>query len=177
MNFQQKYLKYKLKYNQLKNQLKGGASFYGSDYGASFYGSDYGASSPSSPRSPRSGEVNAAIEAALAAAPLAPIAPPVAYIDPRVIYLTPAQIILLNNIIPLAPAALVPGTRYIEYDTLQGSYRIKRPFMNIVMNNDDKNGYLCFDAGVGATSLSNPAIYRYYNIDDLVPNGLPLPAL
>lgn len=102
-------------------------------------------------------------------------APPIGYINP-VITPTPAQIILLNNLIPIAPAALVPGTRYIAYDTLGESYYRTRPFMNVVMDDDvGSYGYVRFDAGDGSTILSNPALHRYYNIADLVPNGLPLP--
>jgi len=248
MNFQKKYLKYKLKYNQLKNQLKGGAcdpvpiptdyEYFSleqyqnipvnrletigghcydivalanwvhlsvvSRYPATnlpmslndiwnvitAYNAYRTAHNPALPNhfvyTPAQ---SVQIISALINPPVpiditilinnikrgivAPIAP-VGYIN-RVITLTPAQIILLNNLIPIAPAALVPGTRYIEYSTQMGWYLRSRPFMSIVMNNNDTNGFVEFDVGYGARTLRNPAFYRYYNIADLVPNGLPLP--
>jgi len=102
-------------------------------------------------------------------APLAPLAPPVAYINP-VINLTPAQVILLNNIIPIPPVNLVPGTRYIEYAIGHNRYHRTMPFIDINV----ANGLVTFGNAMGSTDV-NPAVYRYYNIADLVPNGLPLP--
>jgi len=102
-------------------------------------------------------------------APLAPLAPPVAYVSPF-IAATPAQRILFNNIIPIAPAALIPGTRYIEYDIGLNRYYRTAPFMNI----HAANGFVVFGNAIGSQRV-NPANFRWYDEADLVPNGLPLP--
>jgi hypothetical protein len=103
------------------------------------------------------------------APPPAPLAPPVAYIRPFIVA-TPAQIILFGNIIPIAQAALIPGTRYIEYDIRLNRYYRTQPFMNI----NAADGFVRFGNAIGSQRV-NPIAYRYYNEADLIANGIPLP--
>jgi hypothetical protein len=97
------------------------------------------------------------------------VVPPVAYVSP-IINATPAQMIIFNNIIPVAPAALVPGTIYIGYHISRNYYYRTDPFINI----SGADGLVRFGNAQGISG-HNPATVRYYNIADLVTNGLPLP--
>lgn len=101
------------------------------------------------------------------------VAPPpktVAWRNPHLIKATLAHRILLRNIIPVAPIALVMGTRYISYHIADNVYYRTYQFVRF----DVVNNLVEFDTGM-ETVMFNPDPYRYYNEADLVANGLPLP--
>ena len=96
------------------------------------------------------------------------VVPPI--VAPGIINATPAQIILFNNIIPILPAALVPGTRYIIYDNTTNEYHRSQPFLGI----NQGDGHVTFGDHMGTVN-QNPTFHHFYNEADLVANGIPLP--
>jgi len=97
------------------------------------------------------------------------VAPPIV-VHPGVINATPAQRLLFNGIIPVLPAAFVPGTRYIGYDLQFNRYTRTLPFINFYPG----NGWAGFGNHHGII-YDNPALFRYYNDADLMAVGIPLP--
>jgi len=232
MNFQQKYLKYKLKYTQLKDQLKGGACIpVPVPTDKEYISLDEYQNIPAArletigghcydivelanwihlsadPNYPATGlpmslndiwSVITAYNAYRIIDPASPIHfiftpaqsaqiivalsnPPVPLAirnlikkirrdSLRFIIATPVQRLLFNGIIPVLPAALVPGTRYIQYILGNDTYSRTDPFIDI----DPENGHVGF--GDRFIFYSSPELYHFYNEADLVANGLPLPA-
>jgi len=96
------------------------------------------------------------------------VAPPI--VVPHIINVTPAQRLLFNGIIPVLPAAFVPGTRYIGYDLQFNRYTRTPPFINFYPG----NGWPGFGNHHGII-YDNPELFRYYNDADLMAVGIPLP--